>query len=154
MGSSHSLTFKLLPGLWFSLQGVLRNSPPTPPPQSTLLSQLQTSSFLPDFHATEPQVGGQATPVIACDAVWLQQHLQLLKELWRQPEMKRNGVPRGEDQRDPVWSHAHSKCCLHPDGTGTGTPNIPQVAAPKNPSSPIAQGWLGDRGWRCPGFLL
>lgn len=39
----------------------------------------------PDFHATETQVGGQSAPVIPSDTVGLQQHLQLLKELWGQP---------------------------------------------------------------------
>lgn len=40
---------------------------------------------LSDFHATEPQVGGQFAPVIPSDTAGLQQHLQLLKELWGQP---------------------------------------------------------------------
>lgn len=33
-------------------------------------------------------------------------------------------------------------------------PQHPLEAAHAAPPSPIAWGWLGDRGWRCPGFLL
>lgn len=91
MGISHSLTFKLLPCLCCSPQGV----PGAPLPQSTPLSYMQTSPLLPDFHAAEPQVGGQPTPVIARDAVWFQQHLQLLKELWRQPGVGEVGFSEG-----------------------------------------------------------
>lgn len=39
----------------------------------------------PDFHATQPHVGSQSTPVIPSDTAGLQQHLQLLKELRGQP---------------------------------------------------------------------
>ena len=64
---------------------------PENPHQSTLRSHAQTLSVLPDFHTAEPQVGGQSPPVIASDAVWLQQHLQLLKELWGQPAVQKRG---------------------------------------------------------------
>lgn len=69
--------------------------PRSPTPQSIPLSQLQTSSLLPNFHATEPQVGGQSTPVIARDAVRFQQHLQLLKKFWGQPEVGEVGFSEG-----------------------------------------------------------
>lgn len=78
----------------------------------------QISSLLPDLHATEPQVGGQSPPVVACDAVWLQQHLQLLKELRGQPEAGRG---KGYSQRGGPETQSGStppKCCTRLEALG------------------------------------
>lgn len=63
VGSRHSLTFK---------------SPQPSPP-------FDFPGCSPDFHATQPHVRGQSTPVIPRDTAGLQQHLQLLEELRGQP---------------------------------------------------------------------
>lgn len=123
IGNSHSLT---------DCAAVLKVSrEPTTPVHP--LSQLPTSSLLPDFHATEPQVGGQPTPVIARDAVRFQQHLQLLKEFWGQPGVGEVGF--SEDQRNPVCSThiPNGVHALQEPGIGERIPNIPPPVAQATP---------------------
>lgn len=121
---------------------------PENPHQSTLRSHVQTLSLLPDFHTAEPQMGGQSPPVIASDAVWLQQHLQLLEELWGQPEVEESVSLKGRIKR-PSLAPQIPQCCARPASPGTAIPNIPYPSQqPKQPPPHLLQGggWVTGGG--------
>lgn len=117
-------------------------------PQSTLRSHAQTLSVLPDFHTAEPQVRGQSPPVIASDAVWLQQHLQLLKELWGQPAVEERVSLKGRMERPSLVPQTAQRRARSAS-PGTAIPNIPHPPQqPKQPPPHLLQGggWVTGGG--------
>ena len=147
VGNSHSLTSKLFPCLCCSQD--------PPPCQSTPISHPQTSPLLPDFHAAEPQMGGQPTPVIARDAVRFQQHLQLLKELWRQPGVGEVGFSEGRIRETQSIPHTHRMVYTpcRSQGWAGRIPNTLCRQQPKQPHLTCCMGVVERQGEVLPRIL-
>ena len=149
MGSSHSLTFKSLSYEWSSLQGVLR-TPTSPPSTPTRRPYPSYRIFIPQSPRWEAS-RRQSLPVMLFGS----NNICSCSKSSGGSLRWRKGVVEGEDgETQPGSADSSTPCSLCTPRDSNPKHPPPPTAAQATPTSPIAGGWLGDRGWGCPGFLL